>query len=271
MTKDTESASIVDVIIPTYRDDAWLAELLDCISRQDLSGVHVYVAHNMDEPSGLPTRQLAIPSLATVSAARGIGNARNAGAAAGTGKWLLFLDADGLLPDSFMSDLKALVQQEKPDAATFSYYADSFAPLMKLGTRLCWWYLWFFTKIGKGALPGFATLVRRSVFEQIGGYKDGLAISEDFVFSDDVLEAGFRISVYASPWLCYSVRRFDLPFFPALKMLWKYLVIDLKRRLRGRRYPYGDLVYEFGKHPAPGVRRRPHDITSARWILSKRR
>lgn len=258
--RDESRGVLLDVVIPTYRDGPWLEHLLDSVAEQDLTRTRVFVVYDWDEvPAGRAADGL-MPELTVVHALRGIGAARNAGAAAGVGDWILFLDADGMLPDGFLADVRRIIVRDAPPAATFNFYADSFKWHLRAGTRVSWWYLRFMNLFGRAALPGFATLVRRSAFAEIGGYRNDLAISEDFVLSDDLLAAGYRVRLYARPWLVYSTRRFDLPIAASARLFWRYLVIDLARRLRRRTYAVGEIDYAFGAHAAPGSRRSPRDL-----------
>lgn len=252
--------TLLDVVIPTFRDGAWLIALLRTIADQDLADVQVTLAFDRSESPALMPSDL--PSVRNVQADRGIGSGRNAGAAAGDAEWILFLDADGLLPPTFLADVKALIRgSEQFDAATFNFFADSHRMSLRAGTRLSWHYLRLMTLLGRPALPGFATLVRRDAFERVGGYRNDLAISEDFVLSDDLLATGYSIKAFARPWLVYSARRFDLPVRQSIKLFWWYLVIDFRRRARGRLIPIGEATYPFGAHEAPPVtRRRPSEI-----------
>jgi GT2 family glycosyltransferase len=254
----------LDIVIPSYHDDDWLQALLKTLDRQELSDVSITIAY--DESQRGMLQNVSAPKFQAVYASRGIGNARNAGAAAGDGEWILFLDADGLLPDDFISDIKNLLRKSaKFDAATFSFYADSRRLILRAGTRLSWRYLQLMNLFGRPALSGIATLVRRSTFDSIGGYRNDLAISEDFDFSDQILDAGYEIKLFRSPWFVYSARRFDLPCRDAFRLFWWYLIIDLRRRLYGELIPEGKTHYPFGTHKAPPTsRRRPDDINPFR-------
>ncbi|MDG4768039.1 glycosyltransferase [Solwaraspora sp. WMMD406] len=251
---------LLDVVIPTYRDGAWLEHLLDSVVEQNLTRTRIFVVYDREEvPEGRAASGM-MPELTVVHAPRGIGAARNAGASAGAGDWILFLDADGILPDGFLAHVRQIIMRDNPNAAAFNFYADSFKWYLRAGTRVSWWYLRFMNLFGRAALPGFATLVSRRAFTEIGGYRNDLAISEDFVLSDDLFAAGYSVSLYARPWLIYSTRRFDLPIAASARLFWRYLVIDLARRLSRRTYALGEIDYAFGAHAEPGRRRYPRDL-----------
>jgi len=99
------AAAQVDVVIPAYREEEWLPDLLDCLLEQDLSEVHIFVSCSGDEPEDQAFRHLEqyreTGKILFLHADRGVGNARNAGARAGRSNWILFLDADLLLPAFF--------------------------------------------------------------------------------------------------------------------------------------------------------------------------
>ncbi|MFE0389617.1 glycosyltransferase [Streptomyces bungoensis] len=260
---DTET--FLDVVIPAYREEEWLPDLLDCLQRQNLAGVRIIISCSCpqterDTPLPWTGGHTTIPDVSVVRASMGVAHARNAGAAAGESPWILFLDSDVLIPDTFLSSVRGITANTTAAAMTFGYYADSHRWPLRAGTRLCYWYLRLAFSLGRPALPGFATLVRRKVFEEVGGYRPDLGISEDFAFSDDLIHGGHAITLHPDPWVLFSVRRFDTSLVAAARLLWRYLLIDLGRRTRGRRYLHGQIDYGFGEHCRRGSRRHPAEV-----------
>ncbi|MER6027069.1 glycosyltransferase [Streptomyces sp. NPDC001851] len=261
----SDSETFLDVVIPAYREEEWLPDLLDCLQRQDLAGVRIIISCScppaeQDIPLPRAGGRTPVPDMSVVRAGMGVANARNAGAAAGTSPWILFLDSDVLIPDTFVSRVRGITAGTPAAAMTFGYYADSHRWPLRAGTRLCYWYLRLGFRLGRPALPGFATLVRRKVFEEIGGYRPDLGISEDFVFSDELAHAGHSITLHPDPWVLFSVRRFDTSLVAAARLLWRYLLVDLARRTTGRRYLHGQIDYGFGEHRRRSSRRYPAEV-----------
>jgi glycosyltransferase involved in cell wall biosynthesis len=204
----------LDIVIPAYKEESWLPDLLDCLLNQNLAGVNIYVSYSSDKGDehvfALPQKHKSFQNL-TVLQMRpsGVSSARNKGANAGNGEWILFLDADSLLPDLFLVGIRKIIDSTSSDALGFSFYADSFRLLMRAGTRISYGYLRLLALLRRPVLPGFAILVKRKAFEEVGGFRDGLAIGEDFAFTEDLRRRDLSVALCSYPWILYSVRRFE--------------------------------------------------------------
>lgn len=171
------------VVIAAYNAAATLGEQLDALARQvDAPPFEVLVCDNGssdDTPAVVRSRYEALPGLRLIdaSARRGASNARNAGAAAARGEFLLFCDADDVVADDWVASYATCATDHDALAGGWEFArlndfhehtgADH-APLF---------YLPF--------LPGFAAngagnlAVRRSVFAAVGGFDTSLRAGED--------------------------------------------------------------------------------------------
>src|SRR5258708_4567761 len=97
----------LDIVIPAYKEENWLPDLLNCILNQNLAEVQIYISYSGNENgsavAALRQKYRLIQNLTILQTpATGVSSARNRGASVGKGEWILFLDADVLLPDFFV-------------------------------------------------------------------------------------------------------------------------------------------------------------------------
>jgi glycosyltransferase involved in cell wall biosynthesis len=266
----------LDIVIPAYKEEDWLPDLLDCFLSQNLADVQIYVSYSTDENGEAVTairhRYRSIQNLTILQTPpTGVSFARNRAANVGEGEWILFLDADVLLPDFFLAELRRTIQLSSSDALGFGFYADSFRASMRAGTRISYWYIRLLALLRRPVLPGFAILVRRNAFEKVGGFRDGLAMGEDYAFTEDLRRHGFSVALCSYPWILISVRRFEPSLAMAVRVFGQYCRVELARLVFGRRYYVGDIHYDFGRHIQSYKRRFPYHVKRMRLSSSEPR
>ncbi len=192
-----EEKEKISVVIPTLNEAAFIGETLVSVQVQP-GPTEIIVA---DSGSTDGTREFAAIQAEVVTAEeRGRAQQMNAGAARATGSVLLFLHADTLLPPNGFAAIRRALADPEAEAGTFRLRFDQETPLLQLyslATRLPWSRLAF----GDRGL-----FVRRSVFEQIGGFPDW-PIFEDLELAHRLARrGGFR---YLSEAVTTSARRFE--------------------------------------------------------------
>lgn len=155
------SGPLISVIIPTFNEADYLPNLLTSLKNQTYEPLEITVA---DWSSTDGTREVATSFGAKVVdvAERGVGPARNEGAKAARGDFLLFLDADTILEPNLVEEL--MVELLANDAALahpkIAYYEDGIYPAARW-----FWNIW---------MPSYYTtrcvLIKREAFELTGGY-----------------------------------------------------------------------------------------------------
>lgn len=212
---------LLSVIIPVYNRPDEVRELLDSFAGQSFRDFEIIVVEDgskvrckqiVDSFAGrLPVRYLEKEN-------GGPALARNFGARSATGEYLLFLDSDTVLPEGYLANVATFLQSTPadlfggPDMAS-----ESFTPLQK---AISYSMTSFFTtggirggkkKISRFIPRSFNMGVRRSVFEQAGGFSP-MRFGEDMDLSMRILEAGHSSALVQSAAL-YHKRRTSLRGF----------------------------------------------------------
>ncbi len=185
----------VSVVIPFIGDRATLERLATNLRRLRLGGDELIVADNTDPgiaPDVLPSSVQVVRATAERSAY----HARNAGASAAGHDWILFVDADcrpapELLdayfdppPPAGCGALAGTVVGSPAQGALVARYARArgFLNLAGGGEGPNW-------RIAVGG----NVLVRRAVFDEVGGFAEGIRSGGDVDFSRRLQRAGWTI------------------------------------------------------------------------------
>ncbi len=117
---------------------------------------------------------------------------RNQGAMLSRGQYLLFLDADILVPDNWLATLDTIIEENSADVVGFVDKVPSQAPWF---ARI--WGLRASARRSKrrtiDALPGRNLFMARHWFEKIGGFNEQLTTGEDKDFVMRLSKAGAQV------------------------------------------------------------------------------
>lgn len=207
----------VDVIIPVYAEPVENIErTIDGLLRQDTRGIRriVVVDDGSPEPITLSSQPASVEFF-RIEENRGIAGARNAAAATLTAEFLLFLNCDVVLPSGWLRAGLGFMESNPRTAAV----GGPIVP--RVGPRLLrsWRMRFLENAEQRGAaerkvtwLTGHATLVRRAMFEEVGGFHLGYRKSgEDHELSRQLRARGYEI--YHLPQLTadsYEIPSIDL-------------------------------------------------------------
>jgi glycosyltransferase involved in cell wall biosynthesis len=184
------AAVLLSVVIPAYNAAACLEEALRSVWEQDYRPLEVIV---VDDGSTDRTAELARlfrpPVTVLVQPNAGAGAARNRGAAQAQGGLLAFLDADDLWTPHALTHLAGVLAADP-------------------GIDLACGRVIEFRRTTSGqvverppvaGILGGATLIRKSAFDRVGGFRTDLRVGEFIDWSARARELGLSTAVLPEP------------------------------------------------------------------------
>lgn len=198
---------LVSVIIPAYNEEQYIEETLKCLAGQTYPHVEIIVS---DGKSTDRTVEIARRYADEVVVRRtNIAEARNLGARHARGDIMVFVDADTLVSRELIAHVVGSMTDPTSSCV--------FGPIrpIKRSTRSM-----FICKIGWDLIPqifvkckrpqfsGVCVAIRRSAFEQVGGFNEGMKATEDIDMGLRLRKTG-RV-VFNKKAVSYtSMRRFE--------------------------------------------------------------
>jgi len=198
MTRQT--VPLVSVIIPVLREAHQLDSLIDHLC-QIADGLHIEMIVVDGSPDGETLRAISRDGVTLLTAPAGRAVQMNAGAAAASGDYLLFLHADTRLPRGALRRIAETLSEGQYVAGAFDLRYGSARPSIRLiagvaciRSRL--------TRIPYGDQAQF---FRRDYFEILGGFSD-IPLMEDVEIMRRIKDRGERIFILPEP-VISSARR----------------------------------------------------------------
>jgi glycosyltransferase involved in cell wall biosynthesis len=173
----------LSIIVPAFNEARLITRCLESIAtslaQNTTAGLTAEVIV-VDNNSTDMTAQLAAQAGARVvfEPINQIGRARNAGAAAATGEWLLFLDADSLLSPRLLADILVAIEARTNVGCGSTLAMDG----------LPWWangifHFWRGMSILFGWAAGALIVCRHDAFRAVGGFPQDLYALEEIELS----------------------------------------------------------------------------------------
>ncbi|MGB9743620.1 MAG: glycosyltransferase, partial [Minisyncoccales bacterium] len=229
---------MLSIIIPTFNEEKFLPRLFKSLQEQTLTNFEVIVA---DHHSTDATREIALRAGAKIVTGGRPAAGRNRGAQLAQGDWLLFLDADVVLPPDFLE--KALKEIEKQNLVAASCLVEPLSQkkIDKFLHDVANFYLRLMKKISPRA-PGACIFIKKEIHQTIGGFDENLQLAEDHDYVKRASELG-KFGLLRCVYLPISVRRLEKE--GRLHLSFKYLAVETHLVLLGP--IYSDIFnYKFG-------------------------
>jgi glycosyltransferase involved in cell wall biosynthesis len=187
---------VISVVVPVRNGMPWLEQQLRALAEQvcDEPWEVIVANNNSTDGSGAVAQEWAcryeMIHLVDASRAIGPGGTRNAGVAAARGNLLAFCDADDVVHPGWLTAHVSALAEADVSAGVFDYWSlngqaapspVAYAPPPALSL------FGFLPAAGSGNLA-----IRRSAFEDIGGFAQELMTGEDFDLSWRSQLAGYR-------------------------------------------------------------------------------
>ncbi|MFA6552017.1 MAG: glycosyltransferase [Candidatus Paceibacterota bacterium] len=178
---------MISFIVPTLNEESVIERIIKCLS--GYSGdkeIIVSDGRSSDKTVEIAKRLGAKVVIEEGTKVRNIASGRNWGAKHASGDFLVFIDADVFIPDInrfFSKALKIFEVRKKLVAMTVKIKV--FPKMATLPDKMVFGYMNFFHFMVNnvfcyGVSPGEFQMMRRQVFDKVGGFNERLAASEDY-------------------------------------------------------------------------------------------
>lgn len=194
----------IAIVIPAKNEARYLPLVLEALRVQTLQPAEVIVA---DGGSTDGTQDIARRFGAKVVLGGSVAEGRNAGAAATSSEFIVFLDADVLIDDPrFLERAVAEFAQRGLDLATSDVRIADGHVLDRVSYAFYNRYVRMWGKRHPHPIGSFM-LVRRAVHDAIGGFDPGVYYAEDHDYGLRVRDAGFVFGILDDVAIGVTTRR----------------------------------------------------------------
>jgi glycosyltransferase involved in cell wall biosynthesis len=224
---------LISVVIPCKNEEKEIRRTLSALENQtfDMSDVPVYIA-DADSRDSTPEiiREFNDHGILKIRMVKGgyPPEGRNNGASKCTSKYILFLDADIEMgePDTLEKSLNLALEKDLDLVATYIKCRDG-----NRYDKLFWERIHAFTYrypyiVGPYA-AGMFILIRRSVFEKLGGFNEKMILGDDWELTHKIPRKKFGV---AKTYIWTTNRRFTGQGY--LKTFSKYFRVALSKEFR---------------------------------------
>jgi glycosyltransferase involved in cell wall biosynthesis len=239
----------VSIVIPALNEEKYLPKLLTSIGRQDYQGnVEVIVVDgNSSDKTVIVAKQFIdkVPQLSILTLKRkGIGYQRNKGAARAKYKYLLFLDADMILPPQFLSKFLNKVRVDEQFVSTVNVWVAE-KDILSYIIFAIMYPLFYLIAQKEKVLPGFLFLTTKEQHEKIGGFREDLPMAEDVDYGWRSVAFGAKYHFYFTPVALHSARRMRKRgrikfFYDYLRVYYFVKTQGLNAAIQKIHYPFGE-------------------------------
>lgn len=208
----TASSPIISIIIPTLREGPFLERTLKNFN--DLQLPHEIIitdGGSTDETLDIARKYTDKIAVWNQSRRQTFGEAKNSGALLADGKFLVFIDADVIIPSPqfFFEEIIKIFESNKLVATTVPLkpYAENHSWVDAFfSAPLNWFYIISNNIFHSGNSSGEFQMVRAEAFRKIGGFDEHLAAGEDNELFRQLATLGQTMSYWK---LCvrHSLRR----------------------------------------------------------------
>ena len=229
---------MLSIIIPTFNEAKLLPRLLMSLQKQSFRDFEIIIADNHSTDA---TRLISQKVGAKIVDGGLPAIGRNNGARLAHGEWLLFLDADVVLPPNFLKEAMKEINNSRFSAASCLIKPLSERRIDKFLHSIVNIYFKATETIFPHA-PGFCIFAKREIHESIGGFNEKIKLAEDhdYVFRiNKVGKFGFLHRVQ----IPVSVRRLDKD--GRFNISVKYLAVEMHLIILGPIYS-NIFNYKFG-------------------------
>ena len=217
---------MLSIIIPTLNEERFLPALLFSIKEQGFIDYEIIVADAGSEDSTLKiVKKYGCRTVTGGLPAVG----RNNGAKVARGDYLLFLDADVILPKDFLKTAINEFENRNLDIASCRMIPLSSKKIDFILHGLVNSYL-LITQYFYPHAPGFCILTKKNIHNAINGFNEKLKLAEDHDYAKRAKRYG-KFRIFSLPKIFVSVRRLEKD--GRFNISIKYLSAEIHRIILG--------------------------------------
>jgi len=192
---------MLSIVIPSLNEENYLPLLLESIKKQDFSNYEIIVADAGSKDKTLPIAEnFGCRIVSGGLPSRG----KNIGAKAAQGEIIFFVDADVVLPPTFLKNSLAEFQKKKLGIGSFRLQSEN------KRHNLAFFLYNFPSKMGEKFLPQAMStfMVEKKIHQKIGGFDEKVKIGEELDYIRRARKYG-NFGVLKSSGVFVSSRRFQ--------------------------------------------------------------
>lgn len=200
----------ISVVIPCKNEEAVLGDLLGSLAAQTRPADEIVVvdSHCTDNTISLAKSYSdRLPMVVVAAEEKGVAHARNTGGKKADGDYLVFLDADAIVPSHFIERIEASISQKGWEVAGISQRMPSKKRGLRIGARVMNGYA---RVMAHTPWPiAMSSLVSsHKAFETLEGFDPKIWIMEDYDYALRAHRAGFQFGIITNTYFNASDRRF---------------------------------------------------------------
>lgn len=203
-TPGPSSRSSVCVVIPTLNEEKHLPLAVEALAEQTIRPRQVIVA---DGGSTDRTAEVALARNCRVVQGGLPGVGRNNGAREATSDWVLFLDADVVVPPGALAEALSVADSVGLEALSCWFLPDSGGWWVRFTHWASASYFWLATRLRWPHSIGGFLLVRRELHEAVDGFDESVVVAEDQDYARRISRVA-RYAFVSRPRVVISTRRF---------------------------------------------------------------
>lgn len=244
------------VIIPSLNEEQHLPLLLKSLYQQIEKDFEVII---VDGKSVDKTIKIANEwkmkftkhnvGLKTIAASKkNVAYQRNIGAELSRGEYLVFFDADIVIPKNFLKLIKKTILKTKKQFVGTLTKPETDIWQDRAITSLINLVIEIGNDIGKPLLPGYDIIMKKKLFNHLGRFREDITIGEDQELTERAYTHGYAPHIIKYPTITHSSRRYRKEGYTSA--LYKYLLATLHVLFKGPiteniiNYPMGGHVHK---------------------------
>ncbi|MBQ2178954.1 MAG: glycosyltransferase [Prevotella sp.] len=212
------------IIVPVFNRPDEVDELLESLCSQTLKDFEVVI---VEDGSQKPCKDVCDKYAGILDLHyynkenSGPGQSRNYGVERAQGRYVIILDSDVVLPESYLEAIDSAISHQTSDIVAWGgpdASHPSFTPVQK---AISYSMTSFFTtggirggkaKLDKFYPRSFNMGIRRDVYQELGGFSK-MRFGEDIDFSYRIVEAGYQPRLFPDAWVWHKRRTDFRKFF----------------------------------------------------------